>query len=198
MTVRVALDLLGGDGAPSAVLAAAGMVADDQPDVELTLVGPPELAGDRFPVVPAYDVVGVTDDPTRAVRAKRDATLRVAARLVRDGAADATVSAGPAAAAAAAAVFTLGRTPGVVTLAVQVGSLVLVDDPAAIEAGMAYAKTLGITDPEVGVLSPLPDVLGALGIDAPVVVLGVNGVSVVARDASGIPAAVATAARLAS
>ena len=180
MTVRVALDLMGGDAAPDAVVDGALLVADERPDVQVILVGPEEVAADRlaardvprdrFEVVPATESVGMAEDPARAVRAKRDATVRVAARLVRDGAADATVSVGNSGAALAAALFTLGRLPGVTRPAVAAliptpkGRVVLLDAGANLDAGpdllaqfaltgCAYAASLGIDAPRVGLLN---------------------------------------------
>ena len=180
MTVRVALDLLGGDAAPDAVLDGALLAADECPDVSVVLVGPEEvvaaclsergLSPERFEVVPATQSVAMDEDPARAVRAKRDATVRVAAKLVRDGRADATVSVGSSGAALAAALFTLGRLPGVTRPAIAVvvptpnGPVVLVDAGANPDAGpdllaqfaltgAAYAATLGIDDPRVGLLN---------------------------------------------
>ena len=180
MTVRVALDLLGGDAAPDAVLDGALLVADERPDVSVLLVGPEEVAAtclsargidpERFEVVNATQSIAMDEDPARAVRAKRDATVRVAAKLVRDGRADATVSVGSSGAAMAAAMFTLGRLPGVTRPAIAVvvptpnGPLVLVDAGANPDAqadllaqfaltGTAYAHTLGIERPRVGLLT---------------------------------------------
>jgi glycerol-3-phosphate acyltransferase PlsX len=171
---------MGGDSAPDAVVDGALLVADERPDVQVVLVGPEEVAAElldrrnaagRFPVVNAAQHIGMDEDPARAVRAKRDASVRVAARLVRDGAADATVSAGPSGAAMAAALFTLGRLPGVTRPAIAVvvpalnGPLVLVDAGANPDAGpdllaqfaltgTAYATSrLGIATPRVGLLS---------------------------------------------
>jgi len=180
VTVRVALDLLGGDAAPDAVLDGALLAADECPDVSVVLVGPEEvvaaclsergLSPQRFEVVPATQSVAMDEDPARAVRAKRDATVRVAATLVRDGRADATVSVGSSGAALAAALFALGRLPGVTRPAIAVvvptpnGPVVLVDAGANPDAGpdllaqfaltgAAYAATLGIEDPRVGLLN---------------------------------------------
>ncbi len=178
--MRVALDLLGGDLAPAAVVDGALLVAAERPDIEVVLVGPPEIAAsllavrdaaDRFDVVPATQVVTMDEDPARGVRAKRDATVRVAARLVRDGAVDATVSVGATGAALAAAMFTLGRLPGVTRPALAVvvpataGPLVLLDVGANPDAGAdllaqfalsgaAFARIrLGVADPRVGLLN---------------------------------------------
>ena len=111
------------------------------------------------------------EDPVRAVRSRRDASVRVAARLVRDGNADATVTVGSTGAAMAAALFTLGRMPGVTRppLAVVIpaprGPVILLDAAASVEAGpdllvqfalagAVYAQVhLGIAEPTVGLLS---------------------------------------------
>ncbi|HET6816368.1 MAG TPA: hypothetical protein VFH66_03995 [Mycobacteriales bacterium] len=178
-SVRVALDLLGGDGAPDVVVDGA-LVAAREPGVEVILVGPPDLAADllkargaagALEVEPATESVDMAEDPVRAVRAKRDATVRVAARLVRDGRADAAVSAGSTGAFVVASVFTLGRLPGVTRPAIAVtvpathGPVVLLDAGANVEcgadllgqfalAGAAYAVTrLGRPEPRVGLLS---------------------------------------------
>ncbi len=177
---RVALDLLGGDRAPEQVVDGALLAADEQPDVDVVLVGPPDLAArllsergadGRLSVVAATQVVGMDEDPARGVRAKRDATVRVCARLVRDGQADAMVSVGSTGAALAAAVFTLGRLKGMsrpalaVVVPAQAGPLVFLDAGATVEAtpallgqfalaGAAFAAVrLGLDRPRIGLLT---------------------------------------------
>jgi glycerol-3-phosphate acyltransferase PlsX len=170
---------MGGDDAPDTVVDGALLVADERPEVQVVLVGPEQVAAEclsargvpgRFGVVNAAQHVTMAEDPARAVRAKRDATVRVAARLVRDGDADATVSTGSSGAALAAALFTLGRLPGVTRPAIAVviptdnGRVVLVDAGANPDAGpdllaqfaltgAAYATSLGIERPRVGLLN---------------------------------------------
>jgi glycerol-3-phosphate acyltransferase PlsX len=178
--VRIAVDLLGGDHAPGVVVDGAIQAADADPQVLPVLVGPPDVAASlladrgadgRFPVVAASQVVAMDEHPARAVRAKRDATVRVAARLVRDGEAAALVSAGSTGATMAAALFTFGRLAGVTRppLAVVVAALehpvVLLDTGATVEAdanllaqfavaGAAYARVrFGLAQPRVGLLS---------------------------------------------
>ena len=180
MVTRVALDLLGGDSAPEAVVDGAVLVARRSPDVELVLVGPVDVAerlldarglAGRFRLVAASQVVRMDEEPARAVRAKRDATVRVAARLVRDGEADAVVTVGSTGAAVAAALFTLGRLPGMTRPALaavipaKAGPLVFLDAGATTEAtpdllaqfalaGAAFAAVrLGLPAPRVGLLS---------------------------------------------
>ena len=181
---RVALDLLGGDTAPDSVVDGALLVADETSGVEVVLVGPVDVAerlldarrpgwrdDGRLSLVAASQVVGMDEDPARAVRAKRDATVRVAARLVRDGAADAVVSIGSTGAALAAAVFTVtrqrgvGRPPLAAVIPAPGGPLVFLDAGASVEAspellasfalvGAAYARVrLGIDRPRVGLLT---------------------------------------------
>ena len=177
---RVALDLLGGDHAPASVVDGALLVLDRTPDVQVVLVGPVALAerllvergaAGRVGLVAASQVVGMHEDPARGVRAKRDATVRVAARLVRDGQADAMVSVGSTGAAMAASLFTLGRLRGMSRPALAAvipsaaGPLVLLDVGATTEAtprllaqfalaGAALASVrLGIVAPRVGLLS---------------------------------------------
>ena len=176
----IAVDLLGGDLAPEVVVDGALLALSRRPDVAVTLVGPPETAGpllaershpNRLGVVAARQCVRMDEDPVRAVRSRRDATVRVAARLVRDGAADATVSVGSTGAALAAAVFTLGRLPGVTrpSLALIVdgvdGPLIFLDAGANADCGAdllvqfalcgsAYATiALGVERPRVGLLT---------------------------------------------
>jgi glycerol-3-phosphate acyltransferase PlsX len=177
---RVALDLMGGDHAPASVIDGALLVAAETPDVDVVLVGPPEVAAaclaerneaGRFEVVPASQVVGMDEDPARAIRAKRDATVRVCARLVRDGSADAMVSVGSTGAALAAALFTLGRLKGIrrpalaAVVPAKNGPLIFLDAGANPEssaqllaqyalAGSAFAAVrLGIAEPRVGLLT---------------------------------------------
>jgi glycerol-3-phosphate acyltransferase PlsX len=177
--VRVALDLLGGDHAPEAVIDGALLAVARDPSVEVVLVGPPDVAaallaarGASLPVVSATESVAMDEDPARGVRAKRDATVRTIHRLVREGSlsggADVAVSVGPTGAVLAGAVLTLGRLTARPALAVVVptahGPVVLLDagatsvtTPEQLVAyavlGSAYAEALGITQPRVGLLN---------------------------------------------
>ncbi len=183
---RIAVDLLGGDAGLAVVVDGALLAADRWPDLPLLLVGPPaetraalasrgvdeRTAGPGgLRVIPASQCIAMDEDPVRAVRSRRDATVRVASRLLRDGEADASVSVGSTGAAVAAALFTLGRLPGVtrpalaVTVPAPRGPVVLLDAGASTTAGAdllmqfalagaAYARIrLGIADPAVGLLS---------------------------------------------
>lgn len=182
----VALDLLGGDGAPEVVADAVVHLLEGvrqqtgDPVPDLLVVGPPDLARDLLlargvgresvEVVPAGRAVGMDDDPLAVIRAHDDVTVSVAARLVARGRADAWVSVGHTGAAVAAAVLELGRLAGMSRPALAVvvpalaGPVVLLDVGAAPDAtpdllrqfavaGCAYAQSLGIADPGVGLLT---------------------------------------------
>jgi glycerol-3-phosphate acyltransferase PlsX len=177
---RIALDLMGGDHAPEALVDGALLVADELPDVQVVLVGSAGLAGEllaerdqagRFETVDASESVAMDENPALAIRAKRDASVRVCARLVRDGQADAMVSVGSTGATLAAAVLTLGRLPGVTrpplaaVIPSRTGPLVFLDAGATPQAscdllaqyalaGAAFATIrLGIAQPRVGLLT---------------------------------------------
>jgi phosphate acyltransferase len=121
--ITVALDAMGGDHAPRAEVEGAVLAAREYADVRILLVGIPEKVRpelDRLrhrdlpiEIVPATDVVTMTDSPSHAFRRKKDSSLHVAARLVRDGKADALVSAGNTGAVMTVARFVLGTLPSV-------------------------------------------------------------------------------------
>jgi glycerol-3-phosphate acyltransferase PlsX len=121
--ITVALDAMGGDHAPRAEVEGAVLAAREYPDVRITLVGIEDKVRaelDRLrhtdlpiEVVAATDVVTMTDSPSHAFRRKKDSSLHVAARLVRDGKADALVSAGNTGAVMTVARFVLGTLPSV-------------------------------------------------------------------------------------
>jgi len=119
--MRIALDAMGGDRAPAVPVAGAVQAARLY-GIEVPLVGRPEVIqaelakhdtrGLSLPIVPASQVVEMTDH-VDAVRARKDASMNVGARLVRRGEADGFVSAGHSGAVMAAALFNIGRIPGI-------------------------------------------------------------------------------------
>ncbi|MEL0075523.1 MAG: hypothetical protein VW708_05280 [Ilumatobacter sp.] len=111
----VAVDAMGGDHAPDAIVDGARQAAESGTPV--VLVGPADLP-DRvdtggLPLIEASEVIGMDDDPAAAVRRKKDSTLVRAAEAVRDGAASAMVSAGNTGATMASALLRMGRIRGV-------------------------------------------------------------------------------------
>jgi len=152
---RIAVDLLGGDGGPAAVGSAIASALRRDDSLQVIAVGPEQLcrrlvseaAGDvagRLTFVAAAAEVGMGEDPIPAVRAKPDATVCVAAKLVRQEHADAMVSVGSTGAAMAAAIFALdllaGQTRPALTVTVPAarGDVVLLDvgPPATCSSSM--------------------------------------------------------------
>ncbi len=183
--VTVALDLLGGDGAPEVVADAIARLrgpdsATAAEAVDLIVVGPAPRARsllfergvdpDSVRIVDAGRGASMGGNPLSTLRAHDDVTVTVAVGLVRSGLADAWVSVGHTGAAVAAAVLGLGRIPGMsrpalaVVLPSLAGPVVLVDAGAAPDAtpdvlrqfalaGWAYARSLGLVRPRVGLLT---------------------------------------------
>jgi glycerol-3-phosphate acyltransferase PlsX len=177
---RIAVDLLGGDGAPAVVVDGALRACSADPDLHLVLVGPREAAGEvigalavadrgRVSVIAVDSAIGMAESPLRNIR--RETTVRAAAEALYTGAADAMVSAGSSGAAVAASAHVLGRLRGVRRpgLAAQLptpnGTVLLVDVGVTLDAtmlelvqhavlGTAFAAVaLGFERPRVGLLS---------------------------------------------
>ncbi len=115
MTLPIALDAMGGDFAPSEIIAGARRAVDEL-GLSVILVGVPDLMGDPLglEVVACTEVIAMDDDPAGSVRKKKDSSLVRAAELVRDKKASAMVSAGNTGATMASALLRMGRLPGVV------------------------------------------------------------------------------------
>ena len=169
---------MGGDYGPSEVVPGALDHAAAHPEDHVLLVGDPAriaavasaLPG-NVEVVPASQVIDMDEHPALALREKRDASITVGCDLVRNGRADAIVTAGHTGAAMAAAVLRIGRLPGVdrPALAVQMvragRPFVLLDIGANPDSSpenlLQYARmgaifaerVLGIENPRIALLS---------------------------------------------
>jgi glycerol-3-phosphate acyltransferase PlsX len=111
----IAVDAMGGDHAPEAIVAGARAAAESGTPV--VLVGPADLAervdiGD-LPLIVATEVIEMDEEGGKAVRRKKDSTLVRAAEAVRDGEASAMISAGNTGATMASALLRMGRIKGV-------------------------------------------------------------------------------------
>ena len=176
----VALDAMGGDHAPAAIVAGA-LLARRELGIEIALVGDrsiveAELARDGvrpsgIEVVHASEAIAMEEHPAQAVRAKRDASINVAMDMVKRGVAGACVSAGNTGAVMASALMTLGRIHGIErpalgTLAPFTPAGVLVLDVGAnadvkphymvqfAQMGSVYAeRVLGIANPRIALLN---------------------------------------------
>jgi glycerol-3-phosphate acyltransferase PlsX len=109
---------MGGDYAPLEIVRGAVDAAKSGHDVvlvgdETQLSAILDRCDATLPMVHAGQVIEMHEDPARAVREKKDASIMVGARLVKEGEAGALVSAGSTGAALAASAFVIGRLPGV-------------------------------------------------------------------------------------
>jgi len=180
-TVTIAVDAMGGDEAPAAIVAGA-IEAAAPGAIDIVLVGSStelhaELA--RHPrasslpvhILHASDVVAMEESPLAALRRKPSASIKLAAELVASGRAHALFSAGHTGATFLAAHAAFGVLPGVerpalaVTVPTRTGAAILLDAGANLECrpahlvqfglmGAAYARvSLGLREPKVGLLS---------------------------------------------
>ena len=123
--MHIALDAMGGDHGPEDLIAGA-LLAVEQTKIKVSLVGdevllrshlekiaPDTKTASLIQIVHSSQVVEMNEYPVDAVRKKKDSSIMVAFNLVRQGEADAVVSAGNSGATMAAAVRVLGRLTGV-------------------------------------------------------------------------------------
>lgn len=119
--MRIAIDAMGGDHAPDEIVRGALLYRGSGGRAELLLVGRDEdvrktlgpTAPDGVSVVDAREVVGMGEHPSSALRRRGGTSIGVATQLVKDGGADAVVSAGNTGATMAAALLVLGRVRGI-------------------------------------------------------------------------------------
>ena len=120
---NIALDAMGGDHAPQAIVAGAIEAAHAYPDITISLVGKPDvieaelkkhdISGLKLPIVAATQVIEMDEKPATAVRAKPDSTIVVGCKMVRRGEAQGFVSAGNTGAMLAAGILHVGRIRGI-------------------------------------------------------------------------------------
>src|SRR5215217_3157459 len=176
---RIALDAMGGDHAPVEIVKGALLAVEEYPDLEIVLVGREEVLREtlgasvppRISIADGREVVDMTDNALAPLRRKRNSSIRVCANLIKEGKADAMVSAGHTGAAMTSAYKVLGTIEGVSRPALAAvlpsakGHTVLLDVGANVDAkpahlrefavmGHFYAQMIfGIEAPRVGLLS---------------------------------------------
>ncbi len=176
--VTIAVDAVGGDFAPDEILSGVAVALATDPTLKILLTGPADVvepfassSGGRVVAVPTTEIIGMDEHPASAVRTKKDSSIVVGCRLVRDGEAAAFFSAGSTGAAMAAATLVMGRIkgvqrPAIATVLPTAGPpCVLLDVGANADCkpenllqfahmGSAYASTvLGVVHPRVALLN---------------------------------------------
>ena len=169
----IAVDAMGGDNAPHAIIAGARRASEEN-GIPVVLVGRPDEIGDTggLPVIPASEVIAMDADPSSSVRTMKDSSLVRAAEAVRDGDASAMISAGNTGATMASALLRTGRIKGVSRPAIATPipgpsgtPTVLLDAGANAECkeewlvqcaqmGAIFARArFGVAKPRIGLLS---------------------------------------------
>ena len=175
--MKIAVDAMGGDKAPTEIIKGAVLAAEKY-SCEIVLVGDEEKIRGEFdeknlPITirHAQEVVEMGEHPADAVRNKKDSSIVVATKLVRDGECDAVLSAGSTGAAVAAAQLILKRIHGIGRAAIATpipaprGTTLLLDSGASVDSrpehliqsgimGSLYAEhVLKIKNPSVALLN---------------------------------------------
>lgn len=176
--MKIAIDAMGGDNAPKEIVIGAMKAVTAYPDIHITLVGDENKIKEyltnkeRIDILHTTEVILGTDEPVRAVRRKKNASMVLAAQLVAEGKADACISAGNTGALMAAGLFVVGRIEGIdrpalaPTLPTIGGEgFLLLDVGANVDAkpehllqfaimGSIYSgKVRGIANPRIGLLN---------------------------------------------
>src|SRR6202521_350058 len=124
MGISISVDAMGGDHGPPVIVVASIHFLEETPDASVILVGREgdihkalssvrSTAADRVSVRAASEIVEMHEAPAEALRRKKDSSMRVAINLVKDGAAQACVSAGNTGALMAISRFVLKTLPGI-------------------------------------------------------------------------------------
>ena len=175
--VIVCVDAMGGDDAPEPVLVGTEQALAQDPDLEVILVGPADVvepfaaSHERCRAQVATEVIAMDEHPAEAVNKKKDSSIVVGCKLVREGQADGFFSAGSTGACMAAATLIMGRVRGISRPAIATimptlsGRAVLLDSGANVDCkpsyivqfaqmGAIYARcVLGIASPRVAQLN---------------------------------------------
>jgi glycerol-3-phosphate acyltransferase PlsX len=181
--MRVAVDAMGGDHAPGEIIKGSLAALEENQDLQIILVGketlitplvPSELLDGnnaRITIQNCEEVIGMQEHPATAYRRKKDASITVATKLVKEKKADAVVSAGSTGAQMVTGLFGLGRLKGVdrpaivITIPTLNGIKVILDVGANADCkpenllqfaqmGSRYAQEIiGIKKPQVGLVN---------------------------------------------
>ena len=179
--IKVALDAMGGDNAPDEIIKGAMEAVGLREDIKVFLVGKEELIREKLKaysyrepqieVVNATEVIETAEPPVAAIRKKKDSSIVVGMKLVKDGTADAFVSAGSSGAVLVGGQLLVGRIKGVERpplaplIPTEKGVSLLVDCGANVDArpshlvqfakmGSIYMQhVMGVKNPRVAIVN---------------------------------------------
>ncbi|MFZ4846668.1 phosphate acyltransferase [Enterococcus sp. DIV1083b] len=117
--MRIAVDAMGGDNAPKAIVEGVMLAKKDFPEIEFLLYGKENeikkymTDGKNVTIIHTDEKINSDDEPVKAIRRKKTASMVLAAQAVKNGEADAIFSAGNTGALLAAGLFIVGRIKGI-------------------------------------------------------------------------------------
>ncbi|MBS7576978.1 MULTISPECIES: phosphate acyltransferase PlsX [unclassified Enterococcus] len=178
--MKIAVDAMGGDNAPKAIIEGVNIAKNENPELEFLLFGKEAairqyLNDDKnITIIHTDEKIESDDEPVKSIRKKKQASMVLAAQAVKDGQADAVFSAGNTGALLAAGLFIVGRIkqierPGLMTTLPVLGDKMTGFDMLDLGAnadneakhieqfailGSFYAKNVrGVSNPTVGLLN---------------------------------------------
>jgi glycerol-3-phosphate acyltransferase PlsX len=121
--MKIAIDGMGGDNAPKAVVEGIIQAIDEYTDIEFYITGPENLikqelrninySGEKITVIDAKEIISTNEHPVEALKRKKDSSLCKALDLVKKGQCDAILSAGSTGAFLAGCTLIVGRIKGI-------------------------------------------------------------------------------------
>ncbi len=178
---KVAVDAMGGDNAPEAIIDGVISALKEKDDIFCYLVGKEEIIKtyigskeypqDRIEIINATEVIETAEPPVNAIRTKKDSSMVVALNLVKEGRADAFVSAGNSGAILVGGQLIIGRIKGIKRpplapiIPTEKGASLLVDCGANVDArpqhlvqfakmgSIYYENALGRKNPKVAIVN---------------------------------------------
>lgn len=179
--MKIAIDGMGGDNAPAAVVEGAIQAIKEYDNIELVITGPEEVINselakytyskDRISVVDAKEVILPSEHPVMALRKKKDSSIVKALNLVKEGTCDGIISGGSTGAFLAGCTLIVGRIKGVERPALapimpgRRGNFMIVDVGANVDCKPAflvqfakmgkiyYQKVFNVKEPSVGLIN---------------------------------------------
>ncbi|MFT8347867.1 phosphate acyltransferase PlsX [Clostridium saccharoperbutylacetonicum] len=179
--MKIAIDGMGGDNAPVAVVQGAIDALKEYDNIELYITGPEELINaelekytyskEKINVIDAKEVISPNEHPVMALRKKKDSSIVKALELVKDGVCDAIISGGSTGAFLAGCTLTIGRIRGVERPALapimpgRHGSFMIVDVGANVDCKpqflvqfakmgkIYYEKVFDVKKPSIGLIN---------------------------------------------